>query len=92
MKTVGVRGLKARLTEYLCYVKRGGVVLVTESGEVVAELRRAQVDKSALLEWPELDLPPGTARQWMDDIRRDSADESARRPGDQPKVSRPSNS
>lgn len=42
MKTVGVKRLKARLSEYLRAVKSGEVVLVTERDEVVAELRPAQ--------------------------------------------------
>ncbi|NJD20428.1 MAG: type II toxin-antitoxin system prevent-host-death family antitoxin [Gemmatimonadetes bacterium] len=39
MKAVGVKDLKARLSEYLRYVKAGEAVLVTDRGEVVAELR-----------------------------------------------------
>jgi antitoxin (DNA-binding transcriptional repressor) of toxin-antitoxin stability system len=39
MKAVGVKQLKARLSEYLRVVKAGEVVLVTERNEVVAELR-----------------------------------------------------
>ena len=38
MKTVGVRELKNRLSEYLRAVRRGESVLVTDRGEVVAEL------------------------------------------------------
>lgn len=38
MKTVGVRELKNRLSEYLRHVRAGEVVLVTDRGEVVAEL------------------------------------------------------
>lgn len=38
MKTVGVRELKNRLSEYLREVRRGENVLVTDRGEVVAEL------------------------------------------------------
>lgn len=38
MKTVGVRELKNRLSEYLRWVKAGEDVLVTERGEVIAEL------------------------------------------------------
>jgi antitoxin (DNA-binding transcriptional repressor) of toxin-antitoxin stability system len=37
MKTVGVRELKNRLSEYLREVRRGESVLVTDRGEVVAE-------------------------------------------------------
>jgi prevent-host-death family protein len=38
MKTVGVRELKNRLSEYLRDVRAGQRVLVTDRGEVVAEL------------------------------------------------------
>jgi antitoxin (DNA-binding transcriptional repressor) of toxin-antitoxin stability system len=37
MKTVGVRELKNRLSEYLRKVRAGESVLVTDRGEVVAE-------------------------------------------------------
>ncbi|MCK6479953.1 MAG: type II toxin-antitoxin system prevent-host-death family antitoxin [Planctomycetes bacterium] len=39
MRTVGVRELKAKLSEYLRSVRGGEVVLVTDRGRVVAELR-----------------------------------------------------
>ena len=39
MKVVGVKELKARLSEYLRLAKAGESVLVTERNEVVAELR-----------------------------------------------------
>ncbi len=39
MKTAGVRELKAHLSAYLRDVERGDVVLVTDRGRVVAELR-----------------------------------------------------
>jgi antitoxin (DNA-binding transcriptional repressor) of toxin-antitoxin stability system len=38
MRTVGVRELKNRLSEYLRHVRTGEGVLVTDRGEVVAEL------------------------------------------------------
>jgi len=38
MKTVGVRELKNRLSEYLRQVRSGEAVLVTDRGQVVAEL------------------------------------------------------
>jgi len=38
MKTVGVRELKNRLSEYLRRVRSGEGLLVTDRGEVVAEL------------------------------------------------------
>ncbi len=39
MRAVGVRELKARLSQYLRDVQAGEVVLVTDRGRVVAELR-----------------------------------------------------
>ena len=39
MKAVGVKQLKARLSEYLRAVKAGEIVLVTDRDEVVAEIR-----------------------------------------------------
>ena len=41
MKAVGVKVLKAKLSEYLRLVKSGEIVLITERDEVVAELRPA---------------------------------------------------
>ena len=39
MKTVGVRDLKNKLSEYLRRVRLGESILVTDRGEVVAELQ-----------------------------------------------------
>ncbi len=39
MKAVGVRELKARLSRYLREVQAGEIILVTDRGRVVAELR-----------------------------------------------------
>jgi antitoxin (DNA-binding transcriptional repressor) of toxin-antitoxin stability system len=39
MRVVGIRELKARLSEYLREVRRGEVILVTDRQRVVAELR-----------------------------------------------------
>jgi len=39
MKAVGVRELKAHLSRYLREVRAGEVILVTDRGHVVAELR-----------------------------------------------------
>lgn len=39
MKAVGIRELKNRLSQYVAEVRRGEVVLVTDRGTVVAELR-----------------------------------------------------
>ncbi len=40
MKTIGVRDLKARLSQILREVQGGETVLVTDRGRVVAELRK----------------------------------------------------
>jgi antitoxin (DNA-binding transcriptional repressor) of toxin-antitoxin stability system len=54
MKVVGVRELKNRLGEYLRLVRNGEEILVTDRGEVVAELRqpspRVALPYPALLE------------------------------------------
>ncbi|MBI4513403.1 MAG: type II toxin-antitoxin system Phd/YefM family antitoxin [Gemmatimonadetes bacterium] len=42
MKTVGIKQLKARLSEYLRWVRSGETFLVTDRDEVVAELRPAR--------------------------------------------------
>jgi len=42
MKAVGIRQLKARLSEYVRLVKAGETILVTDRDEVVAELRPAR--------------------------------------------------
>ncbi|MEE9255476.1 MAG: type II toxin-antitoxin system prevent-host-death family antitoxin [Pseudomonadales bacterium] len=39
MTSVGIRELKNRLSEYLRKVRRGEKIMVTDRGEVVAELR-----------------------------------------------------
>ncbi len=44
MKAVAVKELKNRLSHYLREVALGEVVLVTDRGKVVAELRRASTD------------------------------------------------
>src|SRR5262249_30726597 len=41
VKAVGIKDLKARLSEYVRLVKAGETILVTERDEVVAELRPA---------------------------------------------------
>jgi len=41
MKAVGVKQLKARLSEYLRHVRAGETIFVTDRDEVVAELRPA---------------------------------------------------
>lgn len=39
MKTAGIKQLRDKLSDYLKEVRRGETVLVTDRGEVVAELR-----------------------------------------------------
>jgi prevent-host-death family protein len=50
MKSVGLRELKNRLSEYVREVRSGEIVLVTDRGEVVAELLPAgqRADKSSV--------------------------------------------
>jgi len=45
MKAVGIKELKARLSEYVRLVRTGETVLVTDRDEVVAELRPARQQK-----------------------------------------------
>ena len=40
MRSVGIRELKNRLSEYLRLVRNGEEILVTDRGEVIAELRQ----------------------------------------------------
>jgi len=56
MKTAGVRELKAHLSAYLRDVQRGELVLVTDNGRVVAELRAPgpAVDSAARVRYPRL--------------------------------------
>lgn len=42
MKAVGIKQLKARLSEYLRQVRRGETLLVTHRDEVIAEVRPAR--------------------------------------------------
>ena len=47
MKTVGIRELKNRLSEYVREVRLGERVLVSDRGLIVAELREASADAAA---------------------------------------------
>ncbi len=60
MKTVGVRELKTHLSAHLRDVERGDVVLVTDRGRVVAELRPPGTAATAL-------TPVALARQRLVD-------------------------
>lgn len=48
MKTVGIRDLKIHLSAHLRDVQRGDTILVTDRGEVVAELRPPGAAEKAL--------------------------------------------
>jgi len=58
MRAVGVKKLKARLSEYLRLVKAGEVVLVTDRDQVVAELRPARRQP----------LPPDSIEEALSDL------------------------
>lgn len=47
MQTVGIRELKAKLSKYLRYARKGEVVLVTDRGRVVAEIRSPRGGRQA---------------------------------------------
>lgn len=73
-KTVGIRELKNRLSEYVRLARKGERVLVTDRGEVVAELtapREAVVDPA---------IPPGLVEL----ARQGRATLPTRRPGPLP--------
>lgn len=50
MKEVGIRELKNRLSEYIRQVREGEVIVVTDRGEVVAELRSPETATNELLQ------------------------------------------
>lgn len=50
MKEVGIRELKNRLSEYIRQVREGEVIMVTDRGEVVAELRAPEAATNELLQ------------------------------------------
>jgi antitoxin (DNA-binding transcriptional repressor) of toxin-antitoxin stability system len=55
MKEVGIRELKNRLSEYIRQVREGEVIMVTDRGEVVAELRLpAEPENELLRKYPGL--------------------------------------
>lgn len=54
MKEVGIRELKNRLSEYVRQVREGEVVMVTDRGEVVAELRPPQAESELERKYPAL--------------------------------------
>lgn len=54
MREVGIRELKNRLSEYVRLVRAGEVVMVTDRGEVVAELRPPVLAEGAAAQYPGL--------------------------------------
>jgi len=48
IKTVNIRALKDKLSAYLRAVERGDVVLVSDRGAVVAEIRQPTLHRAAL--------------------------------------------
>ena len=64
MHTVGIRELKSRLSAYIRLVRSGEIILVTDRGEVVAEMRRPD-DPAAASPFPLLDrlVREGVMRQ-----------------------------
>ncbi len=60
MKVVGIKELKNKLSEYVKLAKAGEVVLVTDRGDVVAELRAPTPWKDPMMDDP----------WWADQVRR----------------------
>lgn len=54
MKEVGIRELKNRLSEYIRQVREGEVIMVTDRGEVVAELRAPEAASELEKRYPVL--------------------------------------
>ncbi len=52
MKTVGIKELKNKLSEYVQLAKSGEVVMITHRGEVVAELRAPKRSDDPLMDDP----------------------------------------
>ena len=71
IKTVGIKALKDQLSEYLRYVKTGSVVLITDRGNIIAELHEPSIEinpkknHSILSEWINEGqfLPPKTKKK-----------------------------
>ncbi len=72
MKAVGVKSLKAKLSEYLRLVKAGETVLVTERDQVIAEIKPAnrQGSVSSITEFFDQAQEDGLITQRSDDSRR----------------------
>jgi len=52
MKTVGIKTLKNKLSEYIRLVKAGEVIAITDRGQVVAELRAPRNVEHPLMDDP----------------------------------------
>lgn len=52
MKEVGIRELKNRLSEFIRLVRAGEVVVITDRGEIVAELRPPSVGGDLVEKYP----------------------------------------
>lgn len=78
MREVGIRELKNRLSEYVRLVREGEVVMVTDRGQVVAELRPPGPGEELAKRYPRL----------VEMVRQGKArlPEKARRPGLYPRL------
>lgn len=63
MKAVGIKSLKAKLSEYLRLVKAGETVLITERAEVIAEIKPAH--RQEFLSSAEQFLDDAEAKGWI---------------------------
>jgi antitoxin (DNA-binding transcriptional repressor) of toxin-antitoxin stability system len=54
MKEIEIRELENHLSEYIRLVREGEVVMVTDRGEVVAELRPPEPDSELARKYPKL--------------------------------------
>lgn len=59
IKTVGIKALKDNLSSYLPEVRSGVLILVTDRGSVVAEIKKPEVESLARGE-------TSLARDWID--------------------------
>jgi hypothetical protein len=60
LKTVGIRELKNRLSEYLREVRLGTTILVTDRGTAIAEIREPSVGSAPLEDY-------GLLQAWIDE-------------------------
>jgi len=62
IRTVGIKALKDNLSSYLREVKAGVLILVTDRGSVVAEIRKPGIERLT-------DGENSLAREWIDEGR-----------------------